>query len=63
MVGTSTQHLLHYKLNAKPDKLKLLTAHENHLETMVNTMSVVKTDNGNYFVAGLSNGLVKLFNC
>lgn len=30
MVGTHTQHFLHYKLNAKPDKLKLLTSQENH---------------------------------
>lgn len=63
MAGTHTQHFLHYKLNAKPDKLKLLSSQENHLETLVNSISCVKTDNGNYFAAGLSNGLVKLFNC
>ena len=29
----------------------------------MNSISVVKTENGNYYATALSNGLVKLFNC
>ena len=52
---------MHY--NVLSDKLKILTSQENHKEVMVNTISCVKTEKGNYYAAGLSNGLVKLFNC
>lgn len=63
MVGTHTQHILYYKLHANPEKLKLISAHENNYEIVVNTMSCLKTDTGNFFIAGLSNGLIKVFNC
>ena len=32
IAGTHSQHIVHYKVNSGSEKLKLLTAHENHYE-------------------------------
>ena len=63
MAGTHAHHIIHYKLNSLPEQLKLLTAHENHYETIVNTLDMMKTEDQSYFIAGHSNGLIKIFNC
>ena len=36
---------------------------ENNYDIVINTTGCIKTENGNFYIVGLSNGLVKVFNC
>lgn len=62
MVGTSCEHFLHLKLHAEK-KMEVLNTKICHYETIVHSIKLLSRPWGNCFIAALSNGILKIFDC
>jgi len=63
MAGTSTNYILHFKLEDE----KVPTVKRTHASVFSQTVNCIALVKGspvlNYYVAGLANGLIRMFDC